>query len=209
MKPASVKTQSQVKSPRIGIYAGTFDPVHSGHVAFALQALEAAKLDMVYFLPEQQPQHKLGAEHYGHRVAMLLRALRPHDKLEVMELPDKHFTVQKTLPRLEQRFPHAQLVLLMGSDVARYIAKWDKVESLFQRCELCVGRRVGDSEQDIFASLEKAGAQPAKVTIIKSYANHMSSTAIRAALHENRQIQGLLRSVYDYVKREWLYIKNT
>ena len=43
---------------RIGIYAGTFDPVHAGHVAFALQSLEAAKLDRVYFLPERRPRGK-------------------------------------------------------------------------------------------------------------------------------------------------------
>src|SRR4051812_5853101 len=92
------------KQPRIGIYAGTFDPVHAGHMSFALHARQMAGLDEVYFLPERTPRHKPQAEHYGHRVGMLRRAIRPYNNLAVLELVDKHFTVQRTMLGLRQVF---------------------------------------------------------------------------------------------------------
>src|SRR6185295_10705588 len=103
---------------RIGFFSGTFDPIHKGHIAFALQALEAAELDRVYFMPEAKPRRKEGMTHYGHRVAMLRLALRPHKNLKVLEVPDRQFSVQRTMPRLKTRFKNDQLFLLMGSDAA-------------------------------------------------------------------------------------------
>src|SRR4051812_40769392 len=86
----------RLKSKRIGIYAGTFNPVHTGHVAFALQAVKEANLDEVYFVPERQPRGKAGVEHFGHRVAMLKRALRPYKQFDVLELVDVNMTVNRT-----------------------------------------------------------------------------------------------------------------
>ena len=86
---------------RIGIYAGTFDPVHIGRVTFALQSLEAAKLDEVYFLPERRPRGKATPEHFGHRVGMLKRALEPHERLRVLELVDVNFSVEKDIAEAE------------------------------------------------------------------------------------------------------------
>jgi nicotinic acid mononucleotide adenylyltransferase len=74
------------KQSRIGIYAGTFDPVHAGHVSFALHAMTVAQLDEVYFLPERLPRYKPGAAHFAHRVAMLKRAVKPHPDLQIIEL---------------------------------------------------------------------------------------------------------------------------
>ena len=208
VKHTPVKKPNEVKYARIGVFAGTFDPVHAGHIAFALQAVEAAKLDAVYFLPERRPRHKQGVEHVGHRSAMLERALKPHSKLHVLELPDKQFTVLRTLPRIRTKFPHEQLVFLVGSDVAKYMAGWPSVARLFSAAELCIGRRKEDSEGAIFDALAQAPSQPIKTTIIESHDKRVSSSAIRLALYEHRHIAGLLQSVRDYVKREWLYIKN-
>src|SRR3982750_4185468 len=99
---------------RIGIYAGVFDPVHAGHIAFALQAGDKARLDKIYFLPERRPRHKQGVEHFGHRVAMLKRASKPHTKLDVLELEDISFNMERTLPRLQKKLKGEQLVFLFG-----------------------------------------------------------------------------------------------
>src|SRR5215469_15176515 len=104
------------KGKRIGIYTGVFNPVHTGHIAFALQAMKVAKLDSVVFVPERNPRFKPEAEHFAHRVAMLKRAVRPHLSMAVLELVDRHFTVQRTWPQLESIFAGDTLVLLTGSD---------------------------------------------------------------------------------------------
>src|SRR3546814_8156923 len=88
---------------KIGIYSGSFDPVHSGHISFALHAKQAANLDEVYFLQECMPSNKPFVEHYGHRVAMLNRATKPYKDINIIELVAKNFTILKTLPRLKQR----------------------------------------------------------------------------------------------------------
>src|SRR4051812_30950138 len=120
---------------RVGIYAGTFDPVHAGHLTFALQALTAAKLDKVYFLPERRPQGKQHVEHFGHRVAMLRRAVKPHPQFEVLELVDVSFSVERTLPELKNLFKASRLVFLFGSDVVARLQDWPKSELLLAESE--------------------------------------------------------------------------
>lgn len=164
---------------RIGIYSGTFDPVHAGHVSFAVQALEAGKLDAVYFLPERRPRDKTGSEHFGHRTAMLVRATRPHRRLHVLELEDVSFSVATTLPRLRKRFPKAQLVLLVGSDVAQYLPTWPNADQLLQQVELLVGVRAADNLTVVQEMIGRWPVQPQAVTIVESFAATVSSRSIR------------------------------
>ena len=191
---------------RIGIYSGTFDPVHAGHISFALQAIKAAKLDAVYFLPERRPRGKTGTEHFGHRVAMLKRASRPHRKLHVLELEDVSFTVATTLPRLQKRFSKAQLVLLVGSDVVPHIPEWDNAGQLLKQAELVVGVRSSDNLVLMQESIERWTAQPVATTILESSAPAISSRRIREALRKLEYVPGLLRSVERYSNRNGLYI---
>jgi nicotinate-nucleotide adenylyltransferase len=191
---------------RVGIYSGTFDPVHAGHLSFALQTLAAAKLDAVYFLPERRPRSKKGTEHFGHRVAMLKRATRPHRKLHVLEMEDVSFSVGTTLPRLRKRFPKAQLVFLMGSDVIAHMPKWDNVAQLHGQSELVVGVRSADSLALVQESIARWKVQPQAVTLLESHAPAVSSRKIREALRKRQYVPGLLRSVERYSNRNWLYI---
>lgn len=191
---------------RVGVYAGTFDPVHAGHVAFALQAAAAAKLDRVYFLPERRPRHKQGVEHFGHRVAMLKRAARPHAKLGVIELEDVDFSVERTLPRLQARFRGAQLVFLAGSDVATRLPDWPKSESLLKQCELVIGIRSKDKHAGVIQQIKSWPLQPKGLKVIESYAAEVSSAGIREALRQRRPARGLLESVARYANRHWLYV---
>ena len=191
---------------RIGVYAGAFNPVHAGHIAFALQALETSKLDAVYFLPERRPRHKPGVEHFGHRVAMLKRAARPHPKLGVMELVDVSFTVKRTLPELQKHFPGSQLVFLFGSDVVRNLPQWPEAETLLRAAELVVGTRAEDMQQLIERHIAAWPVQPKQLTVFKSYAADISSSQVRQALQRRKYVRGLLSSVARYSERHWLYI---
>jgi nicotinate-nucleotide adenylyltransferase len=191
---------------RVGIYAGTFDPVHAGHVTFALQALKAAGLDKVYFLPERRPRGKQHVEHFGHRVAMLKRATRPHPQFEVLELVDVNFSVERTLPRLRQQFAGNQLVFLFGSDIVPSLQNWSKSEYLLKDNELVIGLRYGDKREELHKIVENWPAQPKAVTVFPSYAPDVSSGRVREALRRRKQAKGLLRSVERYSDHHWLYI---
>ncbi len=191
---------------RIGIYAGTFDPVHAGHIAFALQAVEAAELDQLYFLPERRPRSKTGVEHFGHRVAMLKRATKPYPKFGVLELPDVDFSVPRTLPRLYTQFVGSQLVFLMGSDVLRHILDWPHIEQLLIDCELVVGVRGGDKVGQLKQQVENWPVTPQAVTIFESLTPDVTSREVREGLRRRQTAKGLLSSVQRYSNQHWLYV---
>lgn len=194
---------------RVGIYAGTFDPVHSGHIAFALQALRAARLDQVYFLPERRPRGKQGVEHFGHRVAMLRRALRPHPQFEVLELVEASFSVQRTLPHLQQQCAEAELVFLFGSDVVPGLAQWPQAETLLAKYELVIGLRTQSDHDGLRRIIESWPVEPRLVTMFPSYAPDVSSGVVRTAIRDRKAAPGLLTSVERYSNRHWLYISLT
>ncbi len=193
------------KPKRIGIYSGTFDPVHAGHLSFALQAMAAAKLDAVYFVPERRPRYKVGTEHFGHRVAMLQHAMKPHKHFGVIELEDVSFTVERTLPRLRKRFPNDQLVFLIGSDVTQHMAQWPGIEHLARTVELVVGVRSSEQTDAVPAALEQLFKAQA-ITVVQSFAATVSSRSVRDALRRRSYTPGLLRSVERYSNHNWLYI---
>jgi nicotinate-nucleotide adenylyltransferase len=205
--PNAVKAgQSMSNKLRVGIYSGTFNPVHSGHVTFALQALESAKLDIIYFMPERRPRQKQHVEHYGHRVAMITRALKPHPRLDVLETDDVSFTVARTFTRLQQRFQDAELVFLMGSDVVSHLHTWPAIDKLLTNSELVVGLRAGTSVSDLWGSLATLPITNNRVHMLYSYAPNVSSTEVRQGIRERRHAPGMLYSVAQYSNRNWLYV---
>lgn len=194
------------KQKRIGIYAGAFNPVHAGHIAFALQAMEHANLDKVYFLPERRPRYKPGVEHFAHRLAMLKRAAKPHPNFDVIEMVDVSLTVERTIPRLKQIFGNDQLVFLVGSDVAEQIPTWPKYEALLSNAELVIGVRQRDNAARLHKSLKQWPVQPQDLHIFTSFAADVSSKDVREALYRRAPVRGLLASVHQYSNRHWLYV---
>lgn len=194
------------KGTRVGIYAGSFDPVHAGHLAFALQAVDAMQLDIVFFMPERIPRHKPGVTHYGHRVAMVRRAVRPHSTLDVLEMEDVAFSVTRTWPRLERRFLGAQLVLLCGDDVLEHLGTWPNVEKMLRQAELGIGLRERANPAHTNELLATLPLSPVATHTITSYFPTIRSSALRSALQRGRYEPGLLQTVIRYAKEEWLYI---
>jgi len=195
---------------RIGIFAGTFDPIHSGHIFFALEAMKKAKLDKVIFLPERRPPHKQGVEHFGHRTAMITQAIKPYDRLELLELTDMSFNVTRTLPQLRKKFPRSQLFFLMGSnnveDMNRSSWTEKSIRLYFKAGNLIVALREEDSLESLELSLASLPTSPQEIAIISTPNKSVSSTKIREALRDNKVVAGLLPSVYRYVKNQWLYV---
>lgn len=192
---------------KIGIFSGTFDPVHKGHIAFALQAAEAAGLDRIYFLPESVPRRKEGVTHYAHRIAMLRIALKPYKKLAVLDLPDKQFSVKQTLPRLTKRFKNSELYLLLGSDAGLHLASgaWPSSDVLLASAKLIVGLRTGDDEQAVAAALQSIVPERT-FYIIQTENQHASSRDIRSSFERGKKHESALLSLEQYIRQNWLYV---
>lgn len=190
---------------RIGIYSGTFNPIHAGHISFALQALKEAKLDRIYLLPERYRSNKKDVAHFGHRVAMIRQAIKPHQGLDIIESHQVSFSVDKTLPLLRAQFINCQLVFLLGSDHLKSIDRWPRVNNLLATSELVIGIRQGDQAQ-IKQLVDELPLQPPALFLVDSYAPAVSSTKIRQALRGQQETEGILASVRSYSNQNWLYI---
>ncbi len=142
---------------RIGIYSGTFDPVHKGHIAFAHSAMRTTNLDEVVFMPEPSPYAKSSASSIEQRIVGLKESL-DDDRCSIYRSKQPRFTVNETLPELIRSYPNAELYFLMGSDVALTIAAWQDVERLVERHKLVIGMRLGDDRREVEDVLDRLGA---------------------------------------------------
>jgi nicotinate-nucleotide adenylyltransferase len=150
----------------IGLFGGTFDPVHRGHVALARAALERSNLGRIYFVPANIPPHKQRQPiaPFIHRYAMIALATSEEKAfvpslLEAPEeagaatkkerVPKPNYTID-TVRRLKQWFKNSdKLFLLIGIDAFADIAQWHQPEALLRECEFIVASRPGYSLADV------------------------------------------------------------
>lgn len=184
---------------KIGIFSGTFDPVHLGHIAFALGAIEKVGLDEVYFMPERDPRHKISVTDYSHRLNMLNLAIKPFEELKVLEISEPYFTVENSMAKLLGHFKNADLYLLIGSDVAKNIDKWPDVDRFLDKSKLIIGTRSKDSQVELSALLAKLLPISNTYFIRPRYPN-ITSTAAKSKLADDLEPE-----VLKYIRSNQLY----
>jgi nicotinate-nucleotide adenylyltransferase len=190
---------------RIGIYGGTFDPPHNGHLAIADQAAKQLRLDRIYFVPAYIPPHKRGFTTTSgrHRSAMVKLAIgnRRSFKISNIELNRRgiSYTID-TIKSFQTRFSHADLVLIIGADNFQQFHSWKSPEKIVQMCSLAVYKRIGFHQ--------RLKAKNPSFTILKGHFLKVSSTEIRNRLLKGTSIKTLVpRSVGNYIKQNVLYSK--
>lgn len=205
-QPNVVKVLQPMSNPkRIGIFSGSFDPIHKGHIAFALSSLEQASLDEVYFAPETKPRRKPNVSHISHRVTMLDLATRSLSRLHVLDLTARYFTPKSTVSKLQQMFSGATLVLLMGSDMLEHLHSWKHVDYMLGHVELAVGVRSDSDADRVEQLLSELPVQPLAITIIHTELSTASSSQARSALRGGGSSSEVTASVQAYAKKNWLY----
>lgn len=192
---------------RVGIYSGSFDPIHNGHVAFALAALKQAKLDKIFFLVEPRPRRKQGVKAFEHRVAMVRLALKHHAQLGTIVLEHQRFTVQETLPILENRFKGAELYLLLGDDFFTHLVHWPQVTSLLNKVRFIVGSRAMSKLEikEQVRIIEKTKSTKFHYEVVQTPQSEISSRRVRAQVKKGNLDVPVEPSVLRYIKREGLY----
>ena len=196
---------------RIGIYSGSFDPIHKGHVAFALNALSQTGLDRVYFAPEVKPRRKPDVSHIAHRVAMINLALRSQSSLSLLELPGKYFLPKSTMAHIRSKFTNDQIVLLLGYDLfehlVNYSHQWPHVEYLLKEVELAVAGRAGQKASDLQDLANKLPVKPLGFYVVKNNYPNVSSSKIRKSFVNDgsQSMPDLTPKVLAYAKHHWLY----
>lgn len=199
----------------IGIYGGTFDPPHWGHITAARAAMEQLKLDRLVLIPDRVPPHKAlpeGSASPEQRLEMA--ALAAAELGKRAEVSDRELRrsgpsyTSDTLAELRREYPEDALWLLMGSDMFLSLQTWHAPEEIMALARIAPFSREAEDESAAFAAqqsrLERAyGAQ---IQIVQNpEVRELSSTEVRAALAAGRGSDLLPPAVYGYVLREHLY----
>ena len=186
-------------SKKIGLYFGTFNPIHVGHLAIANHMVEFSDLDQVWMLVTPHNPHKKKSSllDNNHRLMMVDIAIEEYPKIKSsaieFDLPQPNYTVH-TLAVLEEKYPKHIFCLIMGEDNLKGFHKWKNYEVILSRYELFVYPRL--SPNKTIASLEN---HP-KITKVSAPIMEISSTAIRKGIKNRKNIRPLLsQNVWQYL----------
>lgn len=189
---------------RVGVFGGTFDPVHHGHLIIAQEAVARLKLDRLLFMPANRPSHKRapGLADVEHRLAMLRIATRGSRHFEVSRMEADRGGVSFTVETLEtlSRSARVELYFLMGQDSLGEFARWRDPGRIVELARLVVVPR---GDQDV-PPLPPAFRR--RVVYLKPPRIGISSTEIRRRLKRGLPVRYWTPdAVVNYVTRHGLY----
>ena len=194
---------------RIGILGGTFDPVHCGHLQIARHALSSARLDEVLILPSRAPAYKECVAAPEDRWKMIVTACSADDALVPCRLEldrDGPTYTADTLPLLREKYPGARFFWILGGDALLRIRRWQRTGKILEACKLLVCSRPSEADPDaISAEAELLRKMGARVKILPMETTPVSSGAIRSALSEGREPEGLDLCVRELIECKGLY----
>jgi nicotinate-nucleotide adenylyltransferase len=205
---------------RLGIFGGSFDPVHNGHLALARACHEQAALDEIWFMPTAIQPLKQHGPHAtdSQRIEMLELAIdsepgepgrpRPRSSWRVCTLEIDRggysYTVD-TLRQLHTELPEAKLFFMIGADAVRDVPQWKEPAEIFRLATPLVVRRAGqpDPNLDSLLPLCAANTQP---QLIEMPAIDISSSEIRRRIAAHEPIEGMLPAIVaQYITQHGLY----
>ena len=190
---------------RLGVFGGSFNPIHLGHVLAADDVRRGLRLARVLFIPASHPPHKRGPlAQYRHRLAMTRLAIEQEPGFELCPIegirPGPSYTVD-TLRELLSLHLGASLYLMVGSDQYRDVASWHRPDLLTGLARVVVMSRPGVEQPRPFP-----GHEAKRVLFRPVIPVGISAAAIRARLAKGRSVRYMLPvRVAEYVRRHRLY----
>jgi nicotinate-nucleotide adenylyltransferase len=202
---------------RIGLYGGSFDPIHFGHLISARSIAEQIDLSRVVLVLSPRPPHKTGAQltDAAHRLAMARLAVQGDSLFEVSDIElhraGPSFTIDTVNAFRSQLGDAAELFWIIGADSLPELPTWRRVAELVQAAQIVTAKRPGARLPDP-STLERAvGATSAKALLdyyLDTPEIHISSTDIRRRIAAGRSIRYLLPdTVASYISAHGLYIQ--
>lgn len=203
---------------KIGVYGGTFNPPHLGHLTAARAVFELLKLDKLLMVPAGLPPHKdlpAGSPTAAQRLEMTRLAaeqLGLGERAEVVDLElnraGKSYTAD-TLAQLHSRYPEAELWLLMGTDMFLTLQAWHAPEDILSLAGVAAFGRTEADTEELFAAqrdfLYRTYPQARIFTLTIPGVVDVSSTELRQQLAAGRGANSLAPAVYGYILRQGLY----
>jgi nicotinate-nucleotide adenylyltransferase len=194
---------------RLGLFGGTFDPIHLGHLILAEQCRESCRLDRVWFVVAGVPPHKpVGRTAVAHRLEMVRIAIAGQPAFNVSEIeamrPGPHYSVE-TLESVHRDQPDDELFFIIGADSLADLPSWREPARITQLATIVVVNRPGIEEIDP-ASLPHFGPGSHPLLSVTIPPVGIASTDLRRRLVEGRSIRYMVpRGVEAYIEAQGLY----
>ena len=188
---------------KIGIYSGSFNPIHHGHVMLANYLVEFSDLDELWFVvsPQNPLKRKADLLDDDERLRMVQLAVGDDPRFRVsdveMHLPTPSYTIN-TLTALSERYPEGQFVFICGMDSLQNLHQWREYQKILDNYKLLVFPREGYDGDDL--------AGHPSVTILKTPILEISSTFIRNCVAEGRDVRHFMPAkAFDYMQEMGFY----
>ncbi|ADX67633.1 MULTISPECIES: nicotinate (nicotinamide) nucleotide adenylyltransferase [Weeksella] len=186
---------------KVGLFFGSFNPIHIGHLIIANHFQQFSDLEQVWFVvsPQNPFKEKKSLANEYNRLEMVELAIQDYPNLRAcsdeFHLPRPSYTID-TLTHLKEKYPRYDFSLIMGSDVLISLPKWKNADILLRDYSMYVYPRPGE----ILADFD------AKITIVEAPLMEISSTFIRNAVKHNKNIKPMLPpKVWEYLDGSNLY----
>ena len=198
--------------PRIGLFGGTFDPIHNGHLHIARSFADELDLESVILLPAGDPYHKAAPRTAAHhRLAMAEIAAQADSCLAVSDcdiVRQGDTYTHDTVQIFRQHFPAAELWLLIGMDSLLQLHTWHRWQNLVRQCRIAAAPRPGSSLAQAPAPLQSwlTEALPqGRLHILQAEPLPISSSQIRQQLATEYTSPDLPPAVLGYIRQHQLY----
>ena len=184
---------------KIGLYFGTFNPIHIGHLTIANHMAEYSDLDKIWMVitPHNPFKKKSSLLDNNHRYQMVMEALEHYDTIEPskieFDLPQPNYTVN-TLAHLEEKYPQHEFCLIMGEDNLKSFHKWKNYDVILERHDIYVYPRISEGV------IETQFDNHPKIHKVAAPIMEISSTMIRNGIKNGKNVRPLLPpEVFRYV----------
>lgn len=201
---------------KIGIFGGTFNPIHNTHVEMAKAALKEGGLDEVWVMPAKVPPHKLGMKIVAdsYRFEMVKLALTREKNLLPSDyelVRDRVSYTSDTLISLKKDFPGDEFTLIIGGDSVLYLEDWHEPQIIFDNADILYISRIGSESGKCLSHIDnvlKKKFENVRMKEIMFSATSVSSTGIRKLISEgikDASLLGIDEKVMDYILSNNLY----
>ena len=190
---------------KVGLFFGSFNPIHNGHLMLANYLAEYGGLDEIWFVvsPQNPFKDKKSLLADRHRLYMVEMAIKDDERFQVCDIefymPQPSYTID-TLTRLQERHPNTDFYLICGMDNIESFKKWKNYEMILQYHHLMVYPRKGYSSNEL--------VEHPSVTVVEAPEIEVSSTFIRNAIGEGKDVRYFVpKEVYKYIVDMHFYEK--
>lgn len=192
---------------KIGLYFGTFNPIHVGHIIIANHMVENSDLDEIWMVvtPHNPFKKKSTLLDNHHRLEMVYKATESFSKIAPSDiefkLPQPNYTVH-TLAHVVENYPNKQFCLIMGEDNLKSLHKWKNYETILEHHHIYVSPRIAEGK------VEHQFKNHPNITNVEAPIVQISSTAIRNGIKNKKNVEPLLsKKVWQYIDEMNFYKK--